>query len=417
MNILLAVTGSISCYRSYDLLRSLVKEKHHVRVVLTQGALKFITPDLFRYLGAEEVYGPHDDFQPEKLDAQETVLHVSLSKWAHRLVIAPLSANTLEQLAYGPRTDLLQNIFLCFRKTTLLFPAMNTNMLHHPFIEQALEKLSSLSHVHLFPTQSGLLACGDEGEGKLLDLQTLHDCIVSYPDEKKMSSVHSQQQAHFIITAGATRSPLDPIRYLTNPSSGKSAYSLTKQALARGYRCTVIAANDSVKLFETLLPISSLTVIPAHTTQDMLHVVENLLQQDHPYDLYVSTAAIGDFEFHTHQQKLKKSALLKTASLELVASPDILSMVCSQKKPGQKIIGFAAETHLSVEILQEKWERKPVDLLIGNHVHNGLIDQKNPLGFGTDSGDYSFFEAYGITQRLYLKKEELAHEIIRWFEK
>lgn len=166
MKILLGISGSISAYKSIDIARGLVKNGHEVKVVLTAGALKFVVPEVFTYLGVSDVYHAQEDFE------HKNVLHVDLARWCDTFLIAPLSANTLSRLARGEASDLLSSIFLALEphKNVLIFPAMNTNMLYHPFTQEnlkAVEKIKTLPNVHVFPTDSGILACEEVGEGKL----------------------------------------------------------------------------------------------------------------------------------------------------------------------------------------------------------------------------------------------------------
>jgi phosphopantothenoylcysteine decarboxylase/phosphopantothenate--cysteine ligase len=184
MNITLGVTGSISAYKSIELLRLLIKEDHEVKVVLTKGALKFVRPELFSYLGASDVFSPEDDFSfPHKSTTAlaGNVLHVELAKWSEKLVIAPLSANSLSNLINANAGDLLSSLFLAWekQKPILVFPAMNTHMYHHPFVQKNLRQLGELENLFLGPTQVGELACGDTGEGKLLETDKIFQLIKS----------------------------------------------------------------------------------------------------------------------------------------------------------------------------------------------------------------------------------------------
>ncbi len=173
MKILLGVCGSISAYRSLDICRGLAKKGHTVKVVLTRGALEFVKPEVFSYLGADEVFLPADDFNV-KTAKDRNVLHIELSKWAQRLVIAPASANTLAKFAHGMCDDLLSSIFLASPQLdTVIYPAMNTNMLEHPLTKKNFKTLSDLSNLFIHPTKEGLLACGDTGAGKLQDVDLI----------------------------------------------------------------------------------------------------------------------------------------------------------------------------------------------------------------------------------------------------
>jgi phosphopantothenoylcysteine decarboxylase/phosphopantothenate--cysteine ligase len=180
MNILLAVSGSIAAYKAYDLTRSLVKKNHTVRVMITHGALEFVKPEVFRYLGAETCYLPTDDFNSPTAG----VPHIDIGKWADKLVLAPASANTIARLARGEAGDFLASLFLAWRrnKPMLIFPAMNTMMWSHEFTQDNIQKLEKLNFLKVIDPASGLLACGDEGAGKLMEVEAMSDLIEVYDD-------------------------------------------------------------------------------------------------------------------------------------------------------------------------------------------------------------------------------------------
>ena len=214
MKILLGVSGSISAYKSYDLLRSLVKEGHEVITVTTKSGEKFVHPWLFKSLGAKATYTYADDFQKAK--ETDGVLHIELARWCDGILIAPASANFIADLSHGKATDLLSSIFLAIsdERPVALFPAMNTKMLQHPFVKENIDKISKLKNVYDRPTASGTLACGEEGEGKLEDIDVIAETA---PIIFGQFLNRAKNEKHYLITTGATISPLDPVRYLTNP--------------------------------------------------------------------------------------------------------------------------------------------------------------------------------------------------------
>ncbi|MCR9204958.1 MAG: hypothetical protein NXH75_10295, partial [Halobacteriovoraceae bacterium] len=246
MKIALGVTGSISAYKALDLTRKFTKEGHIVRVILTRGAEKFVRQETFSYLGAERVYSALDDFKSYSGD-EGPVLHVSLSKWADKLVVAPLSANTLAKFSQGNAEDLLTSLFLAWKKEKpiLLFPAMNTEMLTHPFVIENFDRVSDLTNTFLSPTQSGVLACGDEGAGKLLDINEIAELTYSY-------DLHSSGK-EVLLTAGATLSPLDDVRFLTNASTGKTALPLIRRALQLGHKVKAIVGKNATREIDYFL--------------------------------------------------------------------------------------------------------------------------------------------------------------------
>lgn len=404
MNILLGITGSIASYKSFDVARQLVKNGHAVKVILTNGALEFIKPETFRYIGVEAVYLPTDDFLPANLSKGSTVLHIELVKWADKLIVAPASANTISRMATGITNDLLTSVFLAFgQKPVLIFPAMNTEMWKNERIQEHRQKLESLNHVGIINPVSGLLACGDIGAGKFPEVSSVVDLIEAYnPLLRKNKKV--------IITAGATASPLDPVRYITNPSSGKMGISVAKAFLAAGYQVVVLAGHQCTSEVENLRghPLFSLMKTP--TTQLMKEAAVKIFPDA---DLYISTGAIADIEFDPVNIKLKKETMGSVLPFRQAA--DILKEILSLRK-NQKVVSFAAETETTKEVFMEKMNRKPVDLMIGNKVSNGLIGDPEVQGFQKASGEFFFVTMDAIKGPVPLSKFELGQKLVQWFE-
>jgi len=407
LKVLLGVTGSISAYKTFDLARDLVKKGHEVKVVLTKGAEKFVVPEVYRYLGVKAVYSSTDDFNYPKQESDAPVLHVDLAKWADSLVIAPLSANTLSKLVHAEASDLLTSIFLAIpqEKPILVFPAMNTQMLTHPFVKEnfdSLSKLKTLSQVLVHPTQTGELACGDVGEGKLAEVKTISEMIEAY--------THKSLSRSILLTAGATLSPLDSVRYLTNPSSGKTSYLLAKEALAKGYSVHVIAGQTAINDFDHLThhPLFSLERVT--TTEQMNNTVMNKVQK---FDYYITPAAISDIKFNLSDGKLKKEDMEN--SLSISKDEDILSNVLSVRTENQKVVGFAAESDLTQEVMMKKYSRKPVDILVGTLVNSG-INGKEQKGFSVDSAEYMILEDGKSFETFQLEKKQLASLILERLE-
>jgi len=405
MNILIGISGSIASYKAYDVARGLVKLGHKVKVILTQGALEFIKPETFKYLGIDEVFFPQDDFKTSHLKDSETVLHVELAKWADKLIIAPLSANTLGRLNLGLNNDLLVSTYLAFgKKPILLFPAMNTNMLNHERTKKHLQELSGQSNIGIINPVSGKLACGDIGDGKFPDVQAVIDLIENYnPVIKSGKKV--------IITAGATAAPLDPVRFITNPSVGKMGLAVAKSFLKRGYEVTVLAGHQCTPEIENLSGHPSFELLKTPTTQLMKEAALKLFPQA---ALYISTGAIADIEFDVATDKLKKENLGHTLSFH--QAPDILKEILQISTPQQKIVSFAAETRPEVEIFKEKMARKPVDLMVGNRVSNGLIGASEVTGFQKDQGEYYFVTQETISSPHFMTKKEIGEYLVQWFE-
>jgi len=397
MNIILAITGSISAYKSNDICRGLVKQGHTVKVILSKGALEFVNPNTFSYLGAETVHLPTDDFGLN-IKTKGNVLHIDLVKWCDRFVICPATANTMAKLASGMTDDLLSSLFLALgHKDCIIFPAMNSNMLSHPITQKNMKTLSELPNTFIHATDSGLLACGDIGLGKLPDPERIVELIPIINTQSPNKIV--------LITTGATISPLDPVRYLTNPSSGKTGYELAKAYIENGDKVILLYGHNATEKIHYLKDLPNIDLVPVRTTQDMLAAVQARFDA---CDVYISTAAIADIEFDMANDKLKKKDIQD--ALKIKKAPDVLATVLKTKTK-QKIVGFAAETSDDTSVFSEKWNRKPVDLLIGNLVNSGATGKLK--GFNTDSNQYYIIKEGQITDQKEMTKQELAQFIIQ----
>ena len=400
MKILLGVCGSISAYRSLDICRGFAKTGHEVKVVLTKGALEFVKPEVFKYLGASEVFGSSDDFNAAVLK-ERNVLHIELSKWAERIVIAPASANTLAKMAWGMCDDLLSSVFLASPgKTTVIYPAMNTNMLEHPLTKDNFNRLKRLPNTFLMPSKEGELACGDIGSGKLQDVELIVETapLINPPPYKKK----------MLITTGATVAPLDPVRYLTNPASGLTGYEIAKSFLEKGYEAVLLAGHGGSEKIDYLAALPNCSVYHAQTTRRM----RELVQREFPScDIYISSAALSDIEFDQSETKLKKESLQDKLSIK--RAPDVLKEILGQKS-GQKVVGFAAETEDSLAVFEKKWKNKPVDVLVGNKVSSAASGQA--LGFGQDGNDYTILKRGKLFFQGALSKTDLGAKIAEALE-
>lgn len=404
MKLILGVTGSIAAYKTFDITRALVKEGHEVKVVLTQGALEFVKPQTYRYLGASEVYLPTDDFNLTKLSRGQNVLHIELVKWADKLIIAPLSANTLSRLNLGITNDLLASIFIARGNLpTQLYPAMNTQMWNNEKTKKNIQEITNKTTALINPA-SGLLACGDIGEGKFPEVAAVVDIINTLNPGKNSGK-------KVIITAGATAAPLDPVRFLTNPSSGKMGISVAREFLAAGFEVSVLAGHQCTSEVNNLTLHPNFTLYRAPTTQKMRDHAVALFPNA---DLYISTGAIADIEFDVAAEKIKKESM--TTALEYHQAADILKEILNLKKPTQKVVSFAAETQTTQEVFQEKMNRKPVDLMVGNKVANGLVGSDKVEGFQTENGNYFFVTTKEIQGPFALTKKEVGLKLVSWFE-
>ena len=316
MNIIVAVTGSIACYKAFDVVRGLTKRNHRVRVVLTQGALDFIKPEIFKHLGAEYVYLPQDDHNPSKemFDGLEhdQVLHIALARWAQKVVIAPLSANSLNKLGHGLADDLLSCLFLALKPevAVLLFPAMNPAMWDNAIVKKNRETLASLPLTYMHSTMSGEMICGENGDGKLASVDEILTLIQSF----ELKSL----QKKILITTGATIAPIDPVRFVTNASLGETGCWLALEALRLGYQVHLVATKYSTQKIDLLADHPRILIDKVATTQEMFEIVCSSFRDA---SAYISSAAIGDIAFHISTSKLKKDQL--NGSLAFEKSQDI----------------------------------------------------------------------------------------------
>ncbi len=399
MNVLLGVSGSIAAYKACDLLRSLTKRGHQVRVVFTSGALEFVRPELFRYLGALSTHLPGDDFH----SATPGVPHVDLGKWADVLVVAPMSANTLAKLSGGRADDFLTSIFMAWRQNrpVLCFPAMNTMMWQHPFTREHVERLNKLPFARVVDPAAGLLACGDEGAGKLMDPEGIADVVECLNPLKVW-------EKHVLVTTGATVAPLDPVRFMTNPSSGRTGVEIARAYLAQGARVTLLAGHPVPTGVAALRAHPRCRVIETPTTAAMLKAAQDSAPEA---DTVVAAAAVADFEFNPAGGKLKKEQL---TSLPVVKAVDILGELLKSKRANQKFVSFAAETDTTEAVWREKFARKPVDLMVGNRVHSGLMAGLPREGFAEGKGTYWWIDAAATSAPEAMSKAELAARLVRW---
>lgn len=397
--ILFGISGSIAAYRTYDVVKDLVRQGNEVIVVLTRGAEKFVNAEMFSYMGATHVYKAQDDFS-----FHQGVLHIDLARWCDLWLLCPASANTISRFAHGQADDLLSSIFLSLKDTpALIFPAMNTQMLENPITQNNLKIISTLKHVQLITPQTGTLICSEIGQGKLAPSHELASLIDSYFQPVKNSK-------KILITTGATISPLDPIRYLTNASTGTIGKFLAHEFLSLGYQVHVVASQTSTKELDYFLQHPNFQLTRISTAEEMLSAVK---QSFPTCDLFIATAAVNDITFEMSKQKIKKANIPKQLSIK--PNPDILASMLKIKKAKQLLIGFGGENPCSEKLLIEKWKRKKVDLLIGNEIQTPT-QQKKSRGYGCDTNEYWWVEDGKLQRKMSLDKNELALEISNWYQ-
>jgi len=337
--VLIGLCGGIALYKMPDLVRSLTKKGYEVRTVMTPFARKFVGELTFRTL-AKEAY-TDEDWERKPL------LHVELARWAEAFLIAPLTANTLSKLALGIADNLLTTTALAYGKPMLLAPAMNAVMLRSKPVQENLKKLKETGHLIVEP-ERGLLACEEEGEGKLASVERLEDWIEWALNPKPLKG------KKVLVTAGATREYLDPVRYLSNESSGKMGFSLARVARWLGAEVEVVAG------FTEVPPPPEVKVHRVKSALEMLELLKKLFPS---FDWLVMNAAVADFRpAESYSSKIKKR---KSLTLKLVKNPDLLSELAPLKGE-RKVVGFALETEDLLKNAREKLKKKNLDAVVAN---------------------------------------------------
>jgi phosphopantothenoylcysteine decarboxylase/phosphopantothenate--cysteine ligase len=381
-NIVLGVTGGIAAYKAAELTRLLIKEGSKVRVVMTEAAQAFITPLTLQALSGEAVRS--ELFDP----AHEAAMgHIELARWADLVLVAPATANLLAKLAHGRADDLLSTLCLATEAPIAVAPAMNQQMWQSDATKDNMKRLQARNVVILGP-DSGDQACGETGPGRMLEPAAIVARIKNEFAPKRL------ENKRILITAGPTREPIDPVRYLSNRSSGKMGFAMATAALQAGAEVTLIAGPVSLEINKAVNRINVETAATMHTK-----VIENI----DSCDIFIATAAVSDYrpEF-MEAQKIKKDA--DQLTLSLTKNPDILADVAGRSsKPF--CVGFAAETQNLEHYARQKLISKNLDMIIANPVDNGRgFDQEdNTLHVFWKDGDKAFATA---------PKTELARQLI-----
>ena len=392
--IVLGVTGSIAAYKIASLASMLVKQHANVHVIMTQNATNFINPITFETLTGHkclvDTFDRNFEFQVE---------HVSLAKQADLMMIAPASANVIGKMAHGIADDMLTTTVLACKAPIYVSPAMNTNMYENPIVQDNLRILEKYGMKVIDPA-SGYLACGDTGAGKMPEPETLFAYI-----EAELAHEKDLAGKRVLVTAGATQEALDPVRYLTNHSTGKMGYALAKAAMLRGAQVTLVSGQTSLE------PPLAVDVVPIVSAQDMYEAVERRFDDT---DLLIMAAAVADYRPKEYvDQKIKKKA--GDNVLELARTTDIIGTLSGRKHPGQFLCGFSMETEHMLENSRAKLEKKNLDMIVANNLRT------EGAGFGTETNVVTLIRADGQTELPKMSKLEVSHrildEVVRTFNK
>ena len=344
MKVLLGVGGGIAAYKAAELARLLMQQDHQVQAVLTRAAEKFIQPLTFAALTGRKVL-------TDLFAIEDAIEHIAVAQDHEVLVIAPATADLLAKLAHGMADDFLSTLYLAFTGPVVLAPAMNVNMWQHPATQANLATLTRRGHAIVEPG-SGYLACGMVGPGRLADPEAIAEAVLKHGRPKQ-----DLEGETVLLTAGPTQEPLDPVRYISNRSSGKMGYALAQAAADRGAR--VILVSGPVHL----PPPRGVEVVPVHTALEMREAVMKHLPAA---GIVIKAAAVADFHLSkVPDQKVKKTAA--RLSLEFDPTPDILAEL-GRKKGDYLLIGFAAETQNVTQEARRKLESKNCDMVVGNYV-------------------------------------------------
>lgn len=392
-HILVGISGGIAAYKIPELIRLLRKAGAEVQVATTKNALEFVTSLTLQTVSGHKVYS--DTFAAINEHSTE---HISLPDWADLMLIAPATANVLCKMAHGIADDALTTTFAAMRKPVVIAPAMNTNMYESPATQQAMHQLAQWNNITMLDAASGELACGTSGKGRMQEIDVLLAAAEYALTPKTLLN------KHVLITAGPTHEAIDPVRYITNASTGKMGYALAQACLKRGAIVTLITGpcQVSMKDWEAFAP---LTILPVKSAAQMCKATQEVFGQA---DISILCAAVADFTpSETATQKIKKQPGQTNMTIEMTTTTDIAATLGQQKRPDQKLVGFALETHNEMTNAQRKLQAKNLDMIVLNSL------QDAGAGFATDTNKVTLLYANGTKKDLpLLLKQEVADEII-----
>lgn len=369
MRIVLGVTGGIAAYKAAELSRALIRNNHQVQVVMTAAAEEFVRPLTFASLTGRKVITAMFASASPEATLSSSVEHIGVAQDHDLLLVAPATANVLAKFAHGMADDFLTTLYLAFRGPVILAPAMNNNMWEHEATRANIEILRKRGHTIVDP-EEGLLACGTFGPGRLAEEQKILDAVEQASRPPEANLFRDLEGETVLITAGPTQEPLDPVRYISNRSSGKMGYALAASAMDRGARVILVSGPVSIA------PPRGAEVVQVRTAQEMRDAVFARLDEA---SVVIKCAAVADFRPSAESsQKIKKTSM--RLSLELDPTSDILAEL-GRRRGDQILIGFAAETENLREEARRKLETKNCDMIVAN-----LVGQAD-TGFESDSNE------------------------------
>ena len=385
-NVVLGITGGIAAYRAAQIAREMTKRGAHVYCILTRNATNFITQQTMETLTGNPAVV--DMFaRPDKWEVE----HIALAKRADVFLVAPASANFIGKVASGVADDMLTTTVMATRAPLLIAPAMNSNMYENPVTQRNMQTLKTLLRAQFIEPKVGLLACNDVGKGHIADDETILEAV------ERALTPGDLTGKKVLVTAGPTREALDPVRFLTNRSSGRMGYALAEAAARRGAEVTLVSGPVALEC-----PTGVRREF-VESTQDLYCAMERLCREQ---DVIIQAAAPADYRpAHIAGQKIKK-ADGEAMELKLVENPDVAAMVGSKKRPGQVLVAFAAETQNLSENAAKKLNKKNVDFIVGNDV------TRPGAGFDVDNNIITIFDRSGATELPMMKKTEVADKIL-----
>lgn len=383
-HIVLGVTGSIAAYKIASLASMLVKRQADVTVIMTKNATNFINPITFESLTGNKCLV--DTFDR---NFQFNIEHVALAKLADVFLVAPASANVIAKAANGLADDMLTTTLLACRCPKIFAPAMNTRMYENPVVQDNMEKLRGYGMEVITPP-SGYLACGDTGAGKMPEPETLFEAVIKALTPKDLAG------KKVLVTAGPTQEKLDPVRYISNHSTGKMGYAVAAAAARRGAEVTLVSGVTALQ------PPAGVKVVPVISAADMAQAVKAAASKQ---DIIVKAAAVADYRpAVTADEKIKKTDSALFLSLE--QTEDILSWLGANRREGQILCGFSMETEHLLENSRAKLERKKIDMIVANNL------KQDGAGFGTDTNVVTLLTKEGTEELPLLSKEEVADRLL-----
>lgn len=383
-HIVLGVTGSIAAYKIASLASMLKKRKADVTVIMTPNAANFINPITFETLTGNKCL--MDTFDR---NFQFNVEHVSLAKQTDVFMVAPASANVIARAAHGMADDMLTTTLLACQCPKIIAPAMNTRMYQNPIVQDNLRTLERYGMEVITPAE-GYLACGDVGEGKMPEPELLLEYIIRALQPKDMKGIK------VLVTAGPTREKIDPVRFISNHSTGKMGYAIAKMAMLRGADVTLVTGKTD------LMPPMDVHTVNVVSAEDMAYAVKERAGEQ---DIIIKAAAVADYRpKHTSDEKMKKKD--SELSIDLERTEDILGFLGAHKREGQFLCGFSMETENMLENSRAKLEKKNLDMIVANNL------KEQGAGFGTDTNVVTLLTRKDMTELPLMSKEEVADQLL-----